>query len=185
MWHGRGKPLISSFSQKIPGPWLRKNSTWDSRRGEEKLDEGLSWSTTWNRSIVVIELSQKSWQTSTDLFESFVSCQLSAFDFGSNRDIARSSRKNFWKFLSSPSGRSPKLCQVFSWLPSGVFSQSWDTDFSKKTRNQGFSSPVSHLVFIVLWIGIGKYYLTPLLRIKKLHCEMARLSCDDASLSMS
>ena len=42
---------------------------------------------------------------------------------------------------------------------SGVFSQSRDTEFLRKTCNQGFSSPVSHLVFIVLW---ARRYLSKL-----------------------
>ena len=96
MWHGREKTSISSFSWKVRDPCVRKKSTWDWRRGEEKLDKGLSWLATWNCLILVFE-HQRSFFVDLH-WHLLVFRQLLTLYLKSNQDIVQSSGKNFQNY---------------------------------------------------------------------------------------
>ena len=116
-----------------------KNSTWDWRRDEEKLNEGLSQLTTWNCSILVFELSQKHWQTSTNFsvssadFQASISGQIETLPdrvrktFESLPLLQVVNRRNFAKFLANS--------QVDFFLAHGP------ENFYKKLEIKGFSCP--------------------------------------------
>ena len=132
MWHGQGKPLISNFFLKIlrSMPMRKKNSTRDWEEVRKNLTKVCLGLTTWNYSILVFELQRSLCrpQVTSPSLPSFLLSKWS----------------------------SSKLRQVFSHLASGVFSHAWTWEFSRKTWNQRFFSPVSHLVFIVLWVTTYK-----------------------------
>ena len=89
------KTFDFKFFWKIPGPCVRKNSTitWDWQRGEEKLDEGLSWSTTWNCSILIGWAIREAFADHHWPLRVFH--QLSGFDLRSNGDTRDWVGKNF------------------------------------------------------------------------------------------
>ena len=148
MWHGWGKPLISSFSQKFRDAWLNKNFTWDSRRGEEKLGEGLSRSTSWDRSISSLSY-HRSLGRPPLTSPSLSSASGLRFQVKSRHRAIESKKLSnvslLWKWSiveTSPSFSSPRKWSFYSIM---------HHELLKKTWKWRFSSPVSHLVFIVLW----------------------------------
>ena len=149
MWHAQGKPSISSFLEKFLMHDLEKTplgswgKTWQSFEdwplGERRNFESFS---DWIARCLDLT-RDPSLKADRRLGE--VSGGLPRLQWWLNDEI--------WAISSGCSRRTyVKFFLTSSRISSGVFSKSCITKFLRKTWNRRFSSPVSHLVFIVLWI---------------------------------
>ena len=142
------KTSISSFSQKIPGPWLRKNSTWEVTKNLIKFRRST---TTWKGG----KLSKVFLTRSLD-----VSIWPEIEDWKPTEDSERGQQRAKGSTIA-PWGRGDRFQVVDREKPSSSFSQlsanhKWSFFLNHGTLTFwekleiGFSSPVSHLVFIFL-----------------------------------